>query len=264
MKKILFTLALLISFSSFGQDIPYKYKYDPTTGHRIEIKYGYDSNGNTTKTEYGYGSTISTTTTFKYDSITNTKTAITTTTKSESIGGRRGRIGILPSFKRRWSFADRPVKKVGVIEDGFDIINYTKEISSKKYSILISKVCYEKQIWLESENTLHYLNVEKSLKFSFYKSDRLITELIFSDGDLENEIVFLNKNKDIVNDFNYKKFFAKFPFKPKLENLNGITSYCEILYTSFINNFENEENLKDQLACDNCMFSKQEIEDFKK
>tara|TARA_B100001769_G_scaffold92839_1_gene71440 strand:+ start:38 stop:820 length:783 start_codon:yes stop_codon:yes gene_type:complete len=260
MKNTLFTLALLVCFSSFGQDIPYKYKYDPVTGHRIEIKYGYDSEGNATKTEYGYGSTSATT--FKYDSITNTTT--TTTTIIETMGGQVGRIGILPSFKRRWSWADSPVKKVGVTENGSDIINYTKEISSKKYSILISKVCYETQVWLESENKLHYLNFEKSLKFSFYKSGRLITELIFSDGNLENEIVFFNKNKDIVNDFNYKKFFAEFPFKPKLENLNEITVYCEILYTSFINNFENEENLKDQLACDHCMFSKQEIEDFRK
>ena len=238
MKTLFFTLALLVCFSSLGQDIPYKYKYDPTTGHRIEMKYEYE-----------------------YDSITNTTAVIATGTQIVSLGGSKFRG---PLFKRSWSFDDRPVKKVGVIEDGFDIINYTKEISSKKYSVLITKVCYEKQIWIESENTLHYLNVEKSLKFSFYKSGSLITELIFSDGNLGNEIVFLNKNKDIVSDFNYKKFFVEFPFKPKLKNLNGITSYCKILYTSFINNFENEENLKDQLACDHCIFSKQEIEDFKK
>ena len=232
MKNILCTLALLVCFSSLGQDIPYKYKYDPTTGHRIEIKY-------------------------KYDSITNTTTVTTSKIEDGTKTKLRGPL-------KRWIFDDRPVKKVGVTEDGFDIINYTKEISSKKYSILITKVCYENQIWLESENTLHYLNFEKSLKFSFYRSGSLITELIFSDGNLENEIVFLNKNKDIVSDFNYKKFFVEFPFKPKLKNLNGITSYCKILYTSFINNFENEENLKDQLACDHCIFSKQEIEDFKK
>ena len=235
MKNILLTLALLVSFSSFSQILFENNDFENYLAENKSLLGNYTYYAEPKNPFNGGGGYM----------VRGNSWGFLEPTKIEII--KDTIIGYLDSGKPIKN--NLSVSSITFIKNMKSSINISKEFFVGKYKVdsLYKGTKFTNVSFWKTEGEFAHIAYENSIKFRF-KNSKNYTEIIFSGGKLVKEIKFFNTKGDLIDNFNFNKFFKSFVDKPDIKNLDEVIVYVKKIYKRYV--VKNGE-----ILCNSCIFS---------